>query len=427
MNMELNRKQAPAYHQIKSINIPRAESGLLDNKMPYTVLSGGSQEIVSIELSFDAGICSSNQLLVATFANMMLLNGTKHHNAQQIADAFDYYGADVRTDRSFDRANISLFCLNKHLDKLLPLFCEIIEDSVYAESELKTTIANEKHKFIINHSKTSTLANDAMFRIVFDKHPYGRRAQLTDYDKISSDILRDFHAKHYCAANGQLLIAGYVTDSVMKAVNSTIGQIKYGQKTETAAMPLTPMAGPKTEIIKKSDAVQSSLRMCSQSIKLDHPDSHLLNMLVTVLGGYFGARLMTNIRKEKGYTYGIYSVLQPLAQGGLLRIFGDIKSGYSSVVVDEVKKEMQKLKDEPISADELGLVKNYMMGEMLQMFDGPFNCCDAVAKAISLGPGLKYFEDEQAAILNAKSSDLQALANKYFDFDQMATIIAGNE
>ena len=187
------------------------------------------------------------------------------------------------------------------------------------------------------------------------------------------------------------------------------------------------MAGPKSEIIKKSDAVQSSLRMGMQSIKLDHPDSHLLNMLVTVLGGYFGARLMTNIRKEKGYTYGIYSVLQPFAQGGLLRIYGDIKSGYSSVVVDEVKKEMQKLKDEPISAEELGLVKNYMMGELLQMFDGPFNCCDAVAKVINLGAGLKFFEDEQAAILNAKSSDLQALANKYFDFDQMATIIAGNE
>jgi len=188
-----------------------------------------------------------------------------------------------------------------------------------------------------------------------------------------------------------------------------------------------PMDGPKHEIIKKTDAVQSSLRMGMQAIKLDHPDTHLLNMLVTVLGGYFGARLMTNIRKEKGYTYGIYSVLQPFAQSGLLRIYGDIKSGCSKIVTDEVLKEMQKLKDEPISDNELALVKNYMMGELLQMFDGPFNCCDAVSRIVGLGSGLNFFEDEQNAILNAKPADLQVIANKYFNFDQMATVIAGNE
>ncbi len=427
MNTKLNRKQAPAYHQIKRINIPQAESGQLDNKLPYTILSGGSQEIVNIELSFDAGVCTSNQLLVATITNMMLLNGTKQHNAQQIADTFDYYGAEVRTDRNLDRANISLFCLNKHLDKLLPLFCEIVEESVFAESELKTLIANEKHKYIINHSKTATLATNAMFKLIFANHPYGRRAELTDYDKISAPILRDFHASHYCAANARLLIAGYVTDNVMKLINSTIGRIAYGKKTATQASPLMPMDGPKNEIIKKTDAVQSSLRMGMQAIKLDHPDTHLLNMLVTVLGGYFGARLMTNIRKEKGYTYGIYSVLQPFAQSGLLRIYGDIKSGCSKVVTDEVLKEMQKLKDEPISDNELALVKNYMMGELLQMFDGPFNCCDAVSRIVGLGSGLNFFEDEQNAILNAKPADLQAVANKYFKFDQMATVVAGNE
>jgi predicted Zn-dependent peptidase len=150
-------------------------------------------------------------------------------------------------------------------------------------------------------------------------------------------------------------------------------------------------------------------------------------MLTMVLGGYFGSRLMTNIRKEKGYTYGIYSILFPQVQSGLLRILGDIKSGFSSQVADEVRKEMQKLKDQPISNDEMALVRNYMMGEMLQMFDGPFTSCDAVAKAIDMGVGMKYFEDEQNSILNTKPSELQEMANKYFDLDNLATAIAGNE
>ncbi len=136
---------------------------------------------------------------------------------------------------------------------------------------------------------------------------------------------------------------------------------------------------------------------------------------------------MTNIRKEKGYTYGIYSILFPQIQSGLLRVMGDIKSGYSPQVADEVRKEMQKLKGQPISDAEMALVRNYMMGEMLQMFDGPFTSCDAVAKAIDMGVGIQYFEDEQNSILNTTPLELQEIANKYFDLDHLATAIAGNE
>jgi predicted Zn-dependent peptidase len=426
MNKELNRQKAPVYHQITKINIPDIECGQLTNQVPYSILSGGSQELVYLELKFNAGHTYAD-VLVSTFTSAMLVCGTKHHNAKQIADTFDFYGAELRADSNSDHAILSLFCMNKYLDKLLPLFCEIVEESVFPENELQIMIADKKNQFIVNHTKTSVLASDAMHKMVFGTHIYGRRAQLSDYDTINSDTLRKFYAKHYCAANSQLLVAGYVTNDVMKSIDATIGQLSAGQAVKPIIAPILPVSGDKTQIIKMGDAVQSSLRMGLATIKMDHPDYHKLHMLTMVLGGYFGSRLMTNIRKEKGYTYGIYSILFPQVQSGLLRILGDIKSGFSSQVADEVRKEMQKLKDQPISNDEMALVRNYMMGEMLQMFDGPFTSCDAVAKAIDMGVGMKYFEDEQNSILNTKPSELQEMANKYFDLDNLATAIAGNE
>ena len=426
MNKELNRQKAPVYHQITKINIPDIECGQLTNQVPYSILSGGSQELVYLELKFNAGHTYAD-VLVSTFTSAMLVCGTKHHSAKQIADTFDFYGAELRADSNSDHAILSLFCMNKYLDKLLPLFCEIVEESVFPENELQIMIADKKNQFIVNHTKTSVLASDAMHKMVFGTHIYGRRAQLSDYDTINSDTLRKFYAKHYCAANSQLLVAGYVTNDVMKSIDATIGQLSAGQAIKPIIAPILPVSGDKTQIIKMGDAVQSSLRMGLATIKMDHPDYHKLHMLTMVLGGYFGSRLMTNIRKEKGYTYGIYSILFPQVQSGLLRILGDIKSGFSSQVADEVRKEMQKLKDQPISNDEMALVRNYMMGEMLQMFDGPFTSCDAVAKAIDMGVGMKYFEDEQNSILNTKPSELQEMANKYFDLDNLATAIAGNE
>lgn len=426
MNKELNRQKAPVYHQITKINIPDIECGQLTNQVPYSILCGGSQELVYLELKFNAGHTYAD-VLVSTFTSAMLVCGTKHHSAKQIADTFDFYGAELRADSNSDHAILSLFCMNKYLDKLLPLFCEIVEESVFPETELQIMIADKKNQFIVNHTKTSVLASDAMHKMVFGTHIYGRRAQLSDYDTINSDTLRKFYAKHYCATNSQLLVAGYVTNDVMKSIDATIGQLSAGQAVKPIIAPILPVSGDKTQIIKMGDAVQSSLRMGLATIKMDHPDYHKLHMLTMVLGGYFGSRLMTNIRKEKGYTYGIYSILFPQVQSGLLRILGDIKSGFSSQVADEVRKEMQKLKDQPISNDEMALVRNYMMGEMLQMFDGPFTSCDAVAKAIDMGVGMKYFEDEQNSILNTNPSELQEMANKYFDLDNLATAIAGNE
>ncbi|MBR2195638.1 MAG: insulinase family protein [Salinivirgaceae bacterium] len=425
--MNLNRTKAPDFHRIDNINIPKTEFGLLSNKIPFHVLSGGSQELSYIALTFNAGTITSNQLLVASITNAMLIGGTKKHSASQIADTFDFYGAEIRTDSNFDHAVIALFCLNKYLEHLLPLFCELITESAFPDSELESVIAEKKHKLIVNKEKTGFLANGAMHKLTFGSHPYARRAEPADYDKITRNTLVGFHSSQYHAGNCHLLAIGCITDAVMSLIDKTIGNLPVKEKTEIQFATLAPTAKNATEIIKKKNAVQSSLRMGMQTIRMNHPDYHKLNILTTILGGYFGSRLMKNIREEKGYTYGIYSVMQPYLQSGLLRIAGEIKSGYAMQVADEVRREMQNLKDKLVSDSELELVRNYMMGEMLQTFDGPLSSIDAVEKAIDMEVGIDFYDKEQQEIMSIKPIDIQEIANKYFDLDKLTVAIAGNE
>lgn len=423
----LNRKNPPVIQQITNINIPKLETGFLTNGLPYSALSGGSQEFVYIHLTFNAGALYSNQKLVGTFTCNMLTCGTRNHTAQQIVDTFDFYGAEVQTSCSHDYANISIFCLNKYADKLLPLFCEIISESVFPESELKIAVTNQKHKWTEEHESTKVLAKEALLTQVFANHPYSRNAQLSDYDKITVDTLRDFHAKHYHAGNCHLIIVGYITNDVMKSIESSIGQMKTGEKAAATPIAIGETANTEPVIITKHTAMQTSLRMGCSTIKMQHPDYAKLNILLTVLGGYFGSRLMSNIREEKGYTYGISSTVVNYRQTGLLRIASEVKAGFALQVVDEIKKEMQRLKDEPISAEELNLVRNYMIGEMIQQFDGPLLSFDQIYKTVAYGIDMSYYTDLQNTIQNISAKELQETANKYFDFNRIATVIVGKE
>lgn len=423
----LNRKNPPVIQPITSINIPSLESGFLSNRMPYRILAGGSQELVYIHLNFNAGAVCSNQKLIASVTNSMLTCGTSKHSAQQIADTFDFYGAEINTDCAPDYAVIGLLCLNKYIDKLLPLFCEIMGESIFPDSELKTILANQKHKWAEDHEDTKILAAEELKRLTFSNHIYSRFADLEDYDRINAETIRSFHAKHYNAGNCSLLIAGNVTSEVMRAIDKTIGQMPVGEKITITLPEIGETASIEPKIIVKDTAVQSSLRMGCSTINMLHPDYAKLKILLTILGGYFGSRLMTNIREEKGYTYGIYSHIRMQKQAGLLRIAGEIKAGYAMQVVEEVKKEMQKLKNEPVGNDELNLVRNYMIGEMQQQFDGPFISFEAISKALTYGADISIFADLQNTIRTVTAAELQETANKYFDFSRIATVIAGKE
>ncbi len=425
-NEVLNRKQSPAFHQVTQIQFPAVKSGNLSNGIPYYIIAGGSQEVVKIDMVYKAGSAYTNQKLIAPFTNQMLHEGTKNHTSKQIADAFDFYGAYFQPAAEKDHAMINLTCLTKHLPNLSGLLAEILTETTFPQHELDILIEKRRQNFLIEQEKTAFLAREAFFEQLFgEKHPYGMATRIEYYSQMQQQELISFYGDHYHAGSCFLILSGQVTDLELRLIDATLGQMPVRKTPES----LTGFAliNPNTDVhlIQKEDAVQSSIRMGLKTVNKLHHDYLGLKVLTTILGGYFGSRLMKNIREEKGYTYGIHAMQVALINDGYMGIAADVKAGHTRDTIEEVKKEVQKLKDQLVSEDELALVRNFMMGDMLQMFDGPLTTADTFKSAMEFGLGFDYFEQMKNTILNITAKELQQLANTYFHFDKMVTVVAG--
>lgn len=425
-NQMLNRKQQPKYQTVAEIILPEVQIKKLDNNIKLHLLNGGSQDIVKIDLLIKAGAVHADKKIIAPLTSLMLNEGTQTKNAQQIAESFDFYGAFFEAAAGNDNAYAGLLTLNKHLEKILPTFIEILTESTFPENEMMTQTNRMLNNFLIQSEKTSFLARQEFFEQLFGKnHPYGVRSKAENYKNISTAELFDFYKKHYHSANFELIISGKINKNLLQLIEESFGKLPL-KKTQTFCKTLEETnKEEKLIVIEKPKAVQSSLCMGLKTINRSHADYLSLSILTTILGGYFGSRLMKNIREEKGYTYGIHSVLSSFIQSGYLGIVADVKKEYARQTLSEIEKEIRKLQTELVSETELELVKNYLMGEMLQALDGPMRLSEAYKVVRSFGMNLDFYKQMIKKVQTISSEELLALANKYLKIENMTKVIVG--
>ncbi len=424
--MKLNRTQHPAYNKIKNIVFPEIEKVTLDNNIPLYILNGGTQPVLKLDVMVNAGALFSAKKLIAPLTGLLLNEGTKSKTAHQIAEVFDFYGAYFQPLVEKDMAYCGLISLSKHLEKTLPLFNEVVNDSIFPEKEVELMLKRRKQNFLIESKKTSFVAKELFNKQLFGaKHPYGITTEVNDYSSTTANELFDFYKKHYHAGNYQIILSGKVTQNEIALLNRHLGQTPQKPKADLPIIKPNPVIGGAPVVSIKDDAVQSSIRLGLLTINKSHNDYLGLKILITIFGGYFGSRLMKNIREDKGYTYGIHSMLVSLFNSGYIGIAADVKTQHTNEAIAEIKKEMVKLREDKISFGELNLVQNYMMGEMLQMFDGPFATSDSFKAVLQYNMGFEYFEKMKQEILSITPEKIQNLAVKYFNTDKLITVVAG--
>ncbi len=424
--MKLNRIQHPPFNRIKHINFPKVEEIKLDNNIPVFIINGGTQDVIKVDIMVNAGAIFTAKKLVAPLTGLMLNEGTKNRTAHEIAEIFDFHGSYFQPSVEKDLAFCGLVSLSKHLEKTLPLFGEILGKSIFPEKEVDLLLERRKQNFLVDQKKTSFIAREQFNQQLFGaNHPYGIATKLGDYSDVTRDELFNFYKSNYHSGNYKIILSGKVTDKEILLLNKYLGQAERKKGTEL------PIIEPNTSKLNtpfvtiKDDAVQSSIRLGFLTINKNHHDYTGLKILTTILGGYFGSRLMKNIREEKGYTYGIHSMLVSLHNSGYIGIAADVKAQNTKEAITEIKVEISKLRNEKISIEELNLVQNYMMGEMLQMFDGPFATSDSFKGVLQYDMSFEYYEKMKQTILTISPDKLQELAIKYFDVDKLITVVAG--
>jgi zinc protease len=427
MMNSLLRIQPPVF-PVEKVVIPEAKSYKLSNGVPVYTIEAGTEEVMRLEFIFRAGQVKESIPLLSSTCNTMLSEGSVNYSSEELNRLLDYYGVFLNQSAEKDSAGIVLFFPNKHIQKVLELSHEILFHPVFPEPELTSLMKKRLRWYLVNREKVQNLAIDQFFESLFGKnHPYGRQIIETDFENITPALLSDFHKKYYTPENMAVIISGKIHNMTAELLNSYFGNISPGfMKTEESSV-IIKSEKLKRVHISKPGMVQTAIRIGSATINKRHPDYPGLKVLDSVLGGYFGSRLMKNIREEKGYTYGISSSISSLDLSGYKVISTEVGSKNCQKTIDEIYGEIKLLQNVRVKEDEMAVVRNYMSGEMLRMFDGPFALAESFRSAWEFGLDNSYYYRLAEKIKTIDADEIIELARTYYNIDELYEITVGSE
>lgn len=417
-------KQQPISRPIEHLELPKWDKYSLSNGVPLYVLNMGTQRVVKLEFIFKAGRWAEQQRLVARGASSLLKRGTTTRSASDIAEAVEFYGAHLHSYDGFDESGIALGCMTKHLSALLPVLKDILTNSTIPERELQRVKQNYSQQLQVALQKSDVQAYRTLTELLYgEEHPYGYNSTPALYDGLTRDAIYDFYKSNYTADKLYIFASGYVDEAVLAQLEELFGTLPMptsgGGGLEVPALP-TP---PKQFLVTKPNAVQAALRIGRRLFEREHPDYHGFSVLNTLLGGYFGSRLMQNLREDKGYTYGIESLIESLGRNSFFNIVAEVDEGVQVEARTEIYREINRLQEELVGDDELALVRQFLLGELLSSFDGAFSIARVAKELISNKLPRQYFETRVQTINQITAEELRILARKYLSRDALTEVV----
>ncbi len=419
----LNRNQAPELQLPKAIEIPEPGIEMLPGGFPILAVNSGSQEVMRIEFIFSAGTLYEPIPQLATAVNTLIDEGTLKHTSAELAEILDSYGAYFETDCGQDWATVTLFTLSKYVEQTLPLVLELITEPIFPQTEIDTYITQVRQRLAVSLEKTDYLARRHFLRVIYgDRHPYAHFPELSDFNSITRDQLIAFHKSNYTNGIRMVTIAGKFPDTAVETIKSCILSSPLKNRIEL------PDAGfefpqPHSFRLAKKGAVQSSIRIGMRMFDRHHPDYFKFVVLNTVLGGYFGSRLMSNIREDKGYTYGIGSALVPQIRDGYFFISTDVGADVTENALQEIYHEVDRLAREEMPEEELNLVKNYLSGSFQRSLDGPFALTDRHKTLVLNKLTTDHYRDYLQTLLTVRPADIRITAEMHLKKEAFSEVI----
>ncbi|MCK9613029.1 MAG: pitrilysin family protein [Bacteroidales bacterium] len=425
--MMIDRSIQPELKKIEALDIAEPEALKLDNGIPVFIFRSGNIDIIKVDIVFDAGVYYQPEPLVAGYTNKMLREGSAGYTSFEISEKLDYYGAWLSLSANMDTAKISLSAPCKHIKHVLPLLAEMVNYPAFPEKELMIHSKKDKQTFIEDMGKVNEVAAMYFRRQLFGaQHPYGTIRIAEDYDNLTSEKLLAFHASRYLPSYCRMVISGNINKNLPGLLNQYFGYKSSIKRSRATINSFEPENEKKKKIIRMEGSVQSALRVGKIMVNNTHKDYLKIFISNVLLGGYFGSRLMKNIREDKGYTYGIYSVLTPFRHSGAFFITSEVGADVCKKALQEIYKELKKIRTEPVPNSELDIVKKYLTGRLSRSFDGPFETANCFLSLLGSGLNFKKYYQNYIKTLNSITPDeIMHTCNQYLHENSMLELIAG--
>ena len=419
----VNRLSPPKLKPVDRIEFVSPKKYRISNHVTLYHMKEVTNETARFDLYFDAGK-NAGRNGIPEFVNGLLLSGTKDKTSFQINDAINGLGGFYNAGISLENSVISMFCLRENISTLFNTVLDAVCNVCFIKKEMEEFLADRKQQHEINLEKVGFLAHCGFQKKLFSNNEaYASALKASDFENTTVEQLIDFHAKHYLQGLLKIVVVGNVDSVTIQKIAAACQNIA---KAEPVISPKTLIHLPSRESKTKKDAVQTAIRvgriLFNKKNEQDYMDFLILN---TILGDYFGSRLMKNIREDKGYTYGISSSLVELQETGYFIIATEVGKEFAEETLNEIQNEIAKLQQDTISNEELELVRNFMLGQLLKNADGPYAMMDLFISAEMHGKELAIYNKAILAIQNITPTRIRDLALKYLNWNDMCIFTAG--
>lgn len=418
----LDRTIAPPFNRTSSFELLTGEKRIVKGGAETYFVLGGMQDVCKVEVVLPAGRWNEKVWGSAYFTANLLSKGTQSKKSFEVAHLFDLYGAHLEIHAGLDHISVSLYILNKNFTPALSLLVELLTEPTFPDDELDLLKSIYLQNLKVNNEKTSFLASRHLRKTLFgESHPYGKELDAADIDPITREVLQNHFAELF--KTGTIFVSGNVNDIQKREIEEKFSFL--GLNAIKKADFLNTDTHYKRELITREGSVQASIRLGKKSIARSHPKYADLLFLNHILGGYFGSRLMKNIREDKGLSYGISSSLQPLKQDSYFVIGADVNRENLSMTFDEIRYEINRLRTEPVSDEELDVARNHFIGGLQLEITTSFAHADKVKNIVlhSLSPS--HYRDMIRRIDQITSAELVEVANEFLAEGSFAEIAAG--
>jgi len=423
--MVLDRSKAPEFKVPEDFELLPPSEFKLSNGAKFFYIPTPGLDAVKIDV-IGKGQRTSLPLdhtLVSSFTLQMLLEGTTEKDAGELAEFFDFYASEVHPISSYSHEGLGLLSTKKHLSTVLDIFNSLFTEATFPENMLEKRQSQRKLSILLEKEKTASRASTVFRKCLFGaNHPYGAEIEESHVDNISRDQLISYY-ETMLWQDIEIFVTGNFDSIELENLCTLFGKLPNRAVSDSILLPgintLLAVSEPKDK------SVQSSIRVGSWSIPKTHPDFIALTVFNTILGGYFGSRLIKNIREDKGHTYGIYSSLSEIGDSNFWVIAADVQKAFYPDVIKEIYHEIEVLTQVKIDDDELEVVRNYLIGQMLKQFSTSFDLIDRFQAVHYSGMNFDYYAQKLAYLKTFTAEDIITVGQKYFAKPPFIEVVVG--
>lgn len=425
--MPMNRIVAPQVRPFGGLHMPPEEVETLDNGMRLHLVSGGNQPVSRISVLFGGGVCELENNYTGKLTTRAVFDGADGYTPDAISDFIDFNGLRVGAVGHLHNTSAGISVLNHRVKDVMPVLGRCIQSPTFPAERFMAALTRARAEIRTSRQEVSLTAAEAFSGLMCgESHPLAHKSSEADLDGFGPEKVADLYARFLCPEKMHVFLGGMLDEGIVDAVRNTFGAIQgRSAGIERRVVPYAPVASPVHLRVRHDHTFQSAVVAGMPAIPRSHPDYIPLRLTVMALGGYFGSRLVKNIREEKGLTYGITATLNGAPEGSYVEISAMCDRKYASKVLEETGVELRMMATNPPQGDELDRLKLSATTTLAETLDTPFSRMNYYQTKVLVGTSDDYFNEQFRQIQALTPETIAHMAAKYLDPQNMSTVTAG--